>query len=294
MIEIDRLSEDGKFLGNGRMRHLHVLWEKTALSSVSDSTQAMLHLLARLSELTGCSGATWLALNRYEPDALPSSLLPFQSVIFELGGWVVTASVSLDPQKEADSEYERWFMYAARGGPDHMTGHMCANAGNARSCIRDDVMTEEEWQGHWFPSKYLSFYGIGERMMMMFPVNGHCEACILIDRPRGAPAFTAVDKHFWHHAMAGIPYLHKQLCAERGVLGFAEPLTPREAETYRLLLTPMSEGEIGGKMNLSAHTVHDYARRIYRKLGVRGRVGLMSMLLRSDGSNSHNGGEKLL
>ena len=151
-------------------------------------------------------------------------------------------------------------------------------------------MTEEDWHDHWFLGKYLSFYGVGERMMMMFPVNDHCESFIYIDRPCGAPAFTADDKHFLHHAMSGMPYLHKQLCSERGVLGLTQALTKREAQTYRLLLTPMSEVEISGEMNLSAHTVHDYARRLYRKLGVKGRVGLMSMLLERDTHRSRDVG----
>lgn len=56
-------------------------------------------------------------------------------------------------------------------------------------------------------------------------------------------------------------------------------LSNREIDTYRLLLTDLSENQIADRLKLSTHTVHDYARQLYRKFGVKGRVGLMAMVL---------------
>ena len=39
------------------------------------------------------------------------------------------------------------------------------------------------------------------------------------------------------------------------------------------------EAEIAERMGLSSHTVHDYARKLYRKFNVKGRVGLMALVL---------------
>ena len=270
---------DTPFLDSNRMLDLHALWRDVAAFSVADSTLALRHFLSQLCKMIGASDADWLALNQYDNIKVPSMLRPFQSVISNVGGWKSASTFSLDPEKMLERQVERWYMYAQKEGVDPISNFIFAKAGYARSCIRHDVMTDGEWDDHWYPQKFLSFYGVGERMILVFPVNEHCESLFVIDRPLGAPAFTAHDKYLVHHALAGVPHLHKQLCMERGVLRLSVALTGRESETYRLLLTHLSEKEIATKMNLSVHTVHDYARRLYQKFGVRGRVGLMSMLL---------------
>jgi DNA-binding CsgD family transcriptional regulator len=270
------------FLDLNRMLELHALWEDVAAFSVADSTSALRQLLVRLCEMIGASDATWFAMNQYDVSKVRSMMLPFQAITSEMDGWMPSATFCLGPEKTQESEIERWFMYAKKEGIDPMVNFIFTRSGHTRSCIRHDVMTDSEWDDHWYSQKFLAFYGVGERMMMTVPVNEHCESYFMIDRPIGAPAFTTDDKYLFHHVLAGIPQLHKLLCMERGVIGLSEPLTGRESETYRLLLTPLSEKEIAEEMKLSVHTVHDYARRLYQKLGVKGRVGLMSMLLGYD------------
>jgi DNA-binding CsgD family transcriptional regulator len=274
--------KDTSFLDSNRMLELHDLWKEVTAFSAADATLALRHLLTRLCEMMGASDADWYAVNQHNNIKTPPMMRPFQFVIYNPGGWSPSASYSLDPEKILESHIERWYMYAKKEGVDPMSKALFAKSGYARSCIRHDVMTDGEWGDHWYPQKYLSFYGVGERMMMTFPVNECCESFFIIDRPIGAPAFTTHDKYLFHHALAGIPHLHKRLCLERGVLRLTVALTSRETETYRLLLTHLSEREIASKMNLSAHTVHDYARQLYQKFGVKGRVGLMSMLLGPD------------
>jgi len=250
--------------------------------SVANTTLALRHFLSRLCEMVGASDATWLAVNKYEASAVPSGLVDFKSIISEMNGWLPSAAVCHNSMEDLDGKNERWLMHAQKEGIDPMSNFLYENSAGSRSCIRNDVMGDGEWADHWYPQKYLAFYGVGERVMMMFPVNAHCESCFIIDRAVGAPAFTSREKFFLHHAVSGIPKLHKQLCAERGVLRVSIALTDRESQTYRLLLTNLSEAEIAVEMNLSSHTVHDHARRLYKKLRVRGRVGLMSMLLGND------------
>lgn len=53
-------------------------------------------------------------------------------------------------------------------------------------------------------------------------------------------------------------------------------LAPREIEVLRLLVRGLSDKEIAARLMLSAHTVNDYCKRIYRKLGVHGRAELQA------------------
>jgi DNA-binding CsgD family transcriptional regulator len=52
--------------------------------------------------------------------------------------------------------------------------------------------------------------------------------------------------------------------------------SPRERETLALLMTGASERVVAIRLDLSPHTVHDYVKAIYKKLGVASRAELMA------------------
>ena len=56
-------------------------------------------------------------------------------------------------------------------------------------------------------------------------------------------------------------------------------LSPRESETLEQLLGGGSEKEIADRMGLSAHTVHQYVKAVYRAFRVRSRAELMARCL---------------
>lgn len=57
------------------------------------------------------------------------------------------------------------------------------------------------------------------------------------------------------------------------------PLSPQERRVLELLLTDASERQIATQMALAESTIHSYVASIFRKFGVRGRKGLMSLWL---------------
>ena len=57
-------------------------------------------------------------------------------------------------------------------------------------------------------------------------------------------------------------------------------LSRRAAQTLGELLSGLSEKEIADRMGLSAHTVHQYVKTVYRAFGVRSRAELMARCLR--------------
>jgi DNA-binding CsgD family transcriptional regulator/GAF domain-containing protein len=62
-------------------------------------------------------------------------------------------------------------------------------------------------------------------------------------------------------------------------------LTPREREVAALVVDGLADREIAQRLYLSRHTVSQYVKRIYRKLGVDSRVALTGLLL--GGRQSH-------
>jgi DNA-binding NarL/FixJ family response regulator len=76
--------------------------------------------------------------------------------------------------------------------------------------------------------------------------------------------------------------MHRDLMRSQGLIGIEVPLSPREQDVQQLLLTSLSEEEIGLALGLTARTTHQYVVAILRKWKVSGRVGLMAMWLRRD------------
>ena len=62
--------------------------------------------------------------------------------------------------------------------------------------------------------------------------------------------------------------------------GLLAGLTARESEVAALVVDGLADREIADRLALSHHTVSQYVKRIYRKLGVGSRVALTRLLLR--------------
>lgn len=71
-----------------------------------------------------------------------------------------------------------------------------------------------------------------------------------------------------------------------GRLAEGKPLAPREREILALLLTEATEKQIADQLGLAFSTTHSYITAIFRKFGVRGRAGLMSLWLQQDAAVS--------
>ncbi|MEE2976200.1 MAG: LuxR C-terminal-related transcriptional regulator, partial [Pseudomonadota bacterium] len=57
-------------------------------------------------------------------------------------------------------------------------------------------------------------------------------------------------------------------------------LAPHESRVLQLLLTEAAEKQIADQLGLATSTTHSYITSVYRKFGVRGRAGLMSLWLK--------------
>ena len=69
----------------------------------------------------------------------------------------------------------------------------------------------------------------------------------------------------------------------RGLLHATAPLASYELKVLQLLLTDATEKQIAERLGLAVSTTHSYVTSIFRKFGVRGRAGLMSLWLNQHG-----------
>ncbi|MFL9883354.1 PAS domain S-box protein [Paraburkholderia agricolaris] len=67
---------------------------------------------------------------------------------------------------------------------------------------------------------------------------------------------------------------------EAGPSALLSILAPYERKVVELLLTEATEKQIAERLGLAASTTHSYITGIFRKYGVRGRAGLMSLWLK--------------
>ena len=261
-----------------RVCRLQSLWSEAASRPVNQSTLAMRNVLEGLCNELGATDGSWLVMRRHGVKQPKMSEGHFSGAVEEMQGWLPVVAMYLNPDKVLRRVLERWFVHARKSGIDPMSREVMRNVGLPRAYIRDDVATDEEWDGHWMARKFLHYYGVGERMVSVIPLAEDCECIMLLDRPLDGDRFTSADKQFFFMVVSGLRGLHRNLCIERGAIHATKPLSRRERETYCHLLTSMSEAEIAEQMGLSAHTVHDYARKLYRKFNVKGRVGLMALV----------------
>ncbi|BDS07001.1 hypothetical protein NT6N_20410 [Oceaniferula spumae] len=258
---------------------LRDLWASVSSYPVYQSEEAMLHFLNTMCKILGAHSGTWLAMKKLKSNPRRVAADDYAVILEQLGGWAPVAAVYTSKSKNLNGVMNRWLMHARKEGVDPLSQTVLDNFGKSRVHISAELDPELNWADSWLPKKYFSYYGIGDRMMGLYYLTDDCESCLVFDRPADSEAFSAVEKNVLYLAMTGSTELHKRLLMEHGVIRATTPLSKRERETYRLLLTEMSESQIADKMKLSMHTVHDYARGLYKKFQVKGRVGLMALVL---------------
>ncbi len=59
----------------------------------------------------------------------------------------------------------------------------------------------------------------------------------------------------------------------------ARALSPRQRDTLTLLLQGLSDKEVASRLGISRHTVNEYVKGIYLRLGVHSRGSLFALWL---------------
>jgi DNA-binding CsgD family transcriptional regulator len=103
-----------------------------------------------------------------------------------------------------------------------------------------------------------------------------------VDRGANDAPFGERERDLLELFLLGSVAMHRDLMRARGLIGMEVSLSPRERDVQQLLLTSLTEEEIGLSLGLTPRTTHQYVVAILRKWKVKGRVGLMAIWLRRD------------
>ncbi|WP_168734383.1 helix-turn-helix domain-containing protein [Pseudothauera nasutitermitis] len=252
----------------GVVERIHALWDGLDALAARDVDGAVTHLAAGLAELVGAGNAVWVAGVRMQSHDHRDPLRGWRAPLFHhlkpLPDWLLNT-------REIQRMWEK-----RRMDPSFLLG--VANTGKYRCYSFRRSLPED-----WFQSPYYRHYwerlGIHDVAVACCPVNAHAEVHYLFHRTDGAEPYGQGELDALGTATRGLRWFHARLLLSHGLPVAEAPFTLAERKVLKGLLGDGTEKEIAQVCGMSPATVHYYAGEIYRKLGVRGRAGLMSLWL---------------
>jgi DNA-binding CsgD family transcriptional regulator len=256
-----------------RLRDLRVierLWRELAEFPPDASDQALEHCFRELARLVGAANVFWVGGLREQPAQANDP------VNDPLRGWRVRAVRHLYRDERLERLLADHLRHVRLRLPDPHTEAMAATAGATRAFLRQEIVDDRAWERSWQTNEVLRPLGIADRLVGAHTVNAANESYLGLDRGRGRP-FGERERDLLRLFLAGAPRFHRDALRAHGLIGCAAPLTSREQQILQLLLTDLSEKQIASEMSIGWRTAHQHAVSIFRKLGVKGRTGLMAL-----------------
>jgi hypothetical protein len=115
-----------------------------------------------------------------------------------------------------------------------------------------------------------------DRMIGHVPLSPTLEAVVMIDRRRGT-VFAREDAAILRELLAPLEAPIRALARACGYVDAGHPLTPRERDVLRALLTGAAEKDF--PLSMTPGALHQRVKDIYAKLGVTSRAELMALWL---------------
>jgi DNA-binding CsgD family transcriptional regulator len=242
------------------------LWDDLAAFAAADNDAALNHLLSGLAAMVNAQNAYWMGAVRLgERDTDP------------VQGWRPCRIQSLQPMPCDEATVGGEERVRAIANIDEYTLAHARLAGTFRAHRLRDVVSPAWFQG----PKYQRYSKLGVRDMLVVSVpisdEVECYYGFLAMSPR-AP-FSEPERDLAAYALRGLTWFHRRTLLAHGLLVASAPLSPVERRVMRLLLTDRPEKLIAAEMKLSPTTLHTYVRGVFRKFGVSGRAGLVSVWL---------------
>lgn len=243
-------------------QEIHELWDVLADFDASQGETAALELMSFLARRADIANVTWAG-----PVRLTSGERAASDDVMRR--WRVGAAQSLTghippPHRIYD-----------RVEADRSMDIPLRDLGRFRSyTFRSEL--PEAWFDSAFYRRHYGDHGIADAAFVAFPVNRDCESHFGFWSRRPLEVETVA---LLTYALRGIKWFHRRLLLGHGLLLASTPLTPTERKVLSLLLTEASEKSIAHELGLAVSTTHQHVVTIFRKFGVRSRVGLMSLWL---------------
>ena len=265
-----------------KMEDVFRFWDRLADFGYDQTEAAMHHCMRELSQLLGARDAFWVGAVRVLKD--PDCKSDIQN------GWRIRGIQYLgQPYFDMVSVRES-MQLDLPDDPGATNIALAAGAGVHRAYrLSEGILVDLpsfRCTAHY--DIYYTQPGVVDRLWVVFPVNAEAESYFCFDRFLDQPEFTDDELALASYALRGIKWFHRQLMLHHGMGIGMEPLTTSEHRVKQCLLSGASEKEIATKLGLSAGTVHQYAIRIYRKFGVKGRAEFMSLWLSGSQADTTN------
>jgi DNA-binding CsgD family transcriptional regulator len=235
---------------------LHLVGEAREHLRAGESATA--HILCGLSSLTRSQVAIEMECTHVELGHVPRLLACSQrgwasdrdrAIVYD---WLATARLEDDPMNAA----------ALRTGQPLVT------------LVRADAISDADWERTVLYNEVHRRAAIGDSLLSLrrlaLPGAAHV---VVLKRALGERPFEARERDLVHFLLHECPWVFER---PRAAPVPDVGLSPRERETFTLLLTNASEKQIAARLGLSRYTVHGYIKTIYKKLGVTSRAELMA------------------
>lgn len=248
------------------MERIHALWDELADFDASQSDAAVCHLMAALCRMVNAKNAVWVGAVRlnadYGRDPLKGWRVPVVRQLYPMAP---------QPDQEVYTSVQRQW---ERREVD--PSFLIPIKGVGRFRIHSYRQTlPPEWFKSPFYKRTHGSIGIYDSAYIGFPLNRSAESHFGFHRMNTRKAFGAEEMNLLAYALRGVKWFHRRIMLSYGLLVASSPVCPSERKVLRLLLTAASEKEVACQLGLTPATTHQYITAIFRKFGVRGRVGLM-------------------
>lgn len=250
------------------LERIHALWDELTALPAGEVDDAALRLMNGVGEMIGAGNAVWVGGVRMPSGRRGDPLQGWRAPVFR-------QLRDASPEWSGRTRAIQKMWQKRRMDPSFLLG--VQNTGRHR-CYSFRRALPAEWFDSPYYLEYWQHMGIHDVAVACCPVNSHAEVHYLFHRMQPQD-YDAADLATLAQATRGLKWLHTRLLLSHGLPLAQSPFSAAERKVLKGLLTDRTEKEIATACGMAATTVHHYAGGIYRKLGVRGRAGLMSLWL---------------
>lgn len=250
-----------------------VLWHELTEFPASAPQDALDHCMRALARLTGAVNATWVGAVREKNWERKNPHDP-------LLGWRPNVCLTLNPTDEWQRAHEVAMDAVRNNYMDPQTVALASRFGHDRCFLREEVVNDRDWNRDRINREVLAPLGIGHRLIGASATASGAESYLIFDRGDGGRGFGARERDVLAFFLRGSTLLHREMLQMHGLLNAFRPLSPRERDVLRLLLTGISEKELAKALKLTPATTHQYVVAVLRNFGVHSRAELMAQWLR--------------
>ena len=252
---------------------IYKLWDELVDFPVSQSDDALRHLLARLCEIFECQNALFAVVVR----------LPVPAEGDLLNGWRPRLARTLNPHPSLAASVKTRVDKLMKSESD--TASVIASAGNEPFLTRllFETLPSQWFEGEFYRRHYLDI-GHADQVSARCAINDDVRTHLFLYRGLSNPRFTADIKAPFTLAIRGLRWFQYRFLLSHGIHVASAPLTATERSVLLALLGSKTEKQIAESMNKSQNTVHIHVKSIYHKFGVRNRPALAALWLGQGGS----------